>query len=217
MANVYYKIDGSNCYYSNEFKGGYKYWSNPGSITGSPSYNRNIIIELYNNKFILPGSCRLLFAGITNTTFNDMDKWDSSEVTVMMDMFRSSSALTSLDLSSWDTARVWDTRSMFYGCSNLKTIYASDKFVTTLLDSDHSSNMFSNCRALVGGEGTLYNISYLDKTYARIDEGISRPGYFTYKIPGASAYIKLTDSEWTDSTVYIKTENGWKESEVLYL
>ena len=32
---------------------------------------------------------------------------------------------------------------------------------------------------LVGGLGTTYNSSYVDKTYARIDGGTSRPGYFT--------------------------------------
>ena len=32
---------------------------------------------------------------------------------------------------------------------------------------------------LVGGLGTTYNSSYVDKTYARIDGGTRRPGYFT--------------------------------------
>jgi hypothetical protein len=38
--------------------------------------------------------------------------------------------------------------------------------------------MFANCTALVGGNGTVYNSSYKDKTYACIDSE-DTPGYFT--------------------------------------
>jgi len=41
--------------------------------------------------------------------------------------------------------------------------------------------MFRGCTKLVGGAGTKYNSSYVDKTYARIDGGTSNPGYFTAK------------------------------------
>ena len=77
---------------------------------------------------------------------------------------------------------------MFRDCSNLKTIYTSDKFTTASVnDYDYeqergmgSSYMFDGCRSLVGGNGTKYNESHTDKTYARIDKpGV--PGYFTAK------------------------------------
>ena len=41
--------------------------------------------------------------------------------------------------------------------------------------------MFKNCTSLVGGQGTVYNSSKINKTYARIDGGTSSPGYFTGK------------------------------------
>ena len=40
--------------------------------------------------------------------------------------------------------------------------------------------MFKNCSNLVGGNGTTYNLNYIDKTYACIDVK-SAPGYFTLK------------------------------------
>ena len=40
-------------------------------------------------------------------------------------------------------------------------------------------NNLSYSTLLVGGLGTTYNSSYVDKTYARIDGGRSNPGYFT--------------------------------------
>ena len=39
--------------------------------------------------------------------------------------------------------------------------------------------MFLACTNLMGGAGTVYNSSNVDKTYARIDKGTSEPGYLT--------------------------------------
>jgi len=38
--------------------------------------------------------------------------------------------------------------------------------------------MFNGCTSLVGGNGTTYNSSHTDATYARIDRA-GTPGYFT--------------------------------------
>ena len=72
---VYYKIDGSNCYYTNENKSGYTELTRAiSSSESSPAYNHNVVVELYDNKFILPAESNYLFSGATNTTFNDMNK-----------------------------------------------------------------------------------------------------------------------------------------------
>ena len=44
-----------------------------------------------------------------------------------------------------------------------------------------SKNIFLLCTNIVGENGTTYNSSCVDKTYARIDGGTTAPGYFTYK------------------------------------
>ena len=59
-----------------------------------------------------------------------------------------------LDVTNWDVSNVTDSYNMFY-----------------------------NCTKLVGGAGTVYNSSYTDKTYARIDGGTSNPGYLTLNMP----------------------------------
>ena len=67
---------------------------------------------------------------------------------------------------------------MFYYCSKLQTIYVGNGWSTAAVTS--STNMFYNCRRLVGGQGTTYSDSNpWDKTYAHIDGGPSNPGYFT--------------------------------------
>ena len=114
----------------------------------------------------------------SQATSIDVSNFNTSKVTNMRKMFYKSKA-TSIDLSSFDTSNVTNMSEMFYSNPNLKTIYASDKFNTNAVTS--STNMFYNSTKLVGGSGTKYNSSYVDKTYARIDGGTSNPGYFTRK------------------------------------
>ena len=114
----------------------------------------------------------------SQATSIDVSNFNTSKVTDMRKMFYKSKA-TSIDLSSFDTSNVTNMSEMFYSNPNLKTIYASDKFNTNAVTS--STNMFYNSTKLVGGSGTTYNSSYVDKTYARIDGGTSNPGYFTRK------------------------------------
>ena len=107
----------------------------------------------------------------------DVSNFNTSKVTNMESMFMST-YVTSLDLSSFDTSNVINMVQMFYGTDS-SVIYVSDKFVTDKVTS--SSNMFKLSTKLVGGAGTVYNSSYVDKTYARIDGGTALPGYFTLK------------------------------------
>ena len=114
----------------------------------------------------------------SSATTLDLSSFNTSKVTDMSNMFEGSKA-TTLDLSNFDTSKVTNMSYMFYSNPNLKTIYASDKFNTNAVTS--STDMFFNTTNLVGGSGTKYNRSYVDKTYARIDGGTSSPGYFTAK------------------------------------
>ena len=108
----------------------------------------------------------------------DLSSFDTSKITDMEEMFENSQAVT-IDLSSFDTSNVTIMYSMFHNATNLKTIYASEKFDTSNAKDD--GLMFTGCTNLVGGAGTTYDSTKTDKTYARIDGGTSSPGYFTLK------------------------------------
>ena len=41
--------------------------------------------------------------------------------------------------------------------------------------------MFQYSSKLIGGNGTKFSSSFIDKTYARIDNPPDSPGYFTLK------------------------------------
>ena len=139
-----------------------------------------------------------MFYGCSKLTSLDVTKFNTANVTNMSYMFESCSALSSLDLSNFNTAIVTDMSYMFYGCSALssldlsnfytkevgnmvcmfsgcsalKTIYASEKFVTSKVQS--GEGMFAWCKNL---KGTIleYNNSKTDHTYANCGTN----GYFT--------------------------------------
>ena len=142
----------------------------------------------------------------SQATTLDLSNFDTSNVTNMQGMFWKSQA-TTLDVSHFDTSNVTNMEVMFAYMTNLKTIYASSKFVTTSVTS--STSMFEKSTNLVGGAGTKYNKSHLDKTYARIDGGTSNPGYFTEKPSTFS-----TDS-WATIVSSVKAGNtrGYKVGE----
>lgn len=113
----------------------------------------------------------------TGLTELDLKHFDTNKVANMASMFAFSSKLTKLNLDNFNTSSVTNMANMFYSCSNLKTIYVGNEFVTTSVNDGGS--MFTSCDKLEGGAGTTYASSkVMDKTYARIDGGTSAPGYF---------------------------------------
>ena len=120
-----------------------------------------------------------MFSGCSSLTSLDLSSFSTANVTNMNYMFFYCSGLTSLDLSSFNTSKVTEMRYMFYNSNNLRTIYVGNGWSTAAVTG--STEMFYNCTSLVGGQGTTYNASHVDKTYAHIDGGPSNPGYFTAK------------------------------------
>ena len=124
-----------------------------------------------------------MFNKCSSLTSLDVSKFDTSQVTDMSAMFLECSGLTSLDVSKFDTSKVINMSIMFYTCNSLSKIYVSeynettDKGWTTKNVTD-SRDMFYAATKLVGGNGTVYNFSNRDATYARIDKE-GEPGYFT--------------------------------------
>ena len=115
------------------------------------------------------------FCYCTALTTLDLSNFNTANVTTMEDMFNGCTALTTLDLSNFNTANITTMETMFSNCTQLTTIYGGDWIKNNALTS---TNMFKNCTSLVGGNGTHFNSSHTDATYARIDRA-GTPGYFT--------------------------------------
>ena len=140
---------------------------------------------------------RDMFNGCSSLTSLDVSKFDTSKVTNMWNMFYYCTRLTSLDVSKFDTSQVTNMKYMFEDCSSLTSIYVSEYNETTgkgwtTKNVTDSSSMFYGATKLVGGNGTVYNSSNVDATYARIDKE-GEPGYFTLKtIKTYGIKLKLT-------------------------
>ncbi len=133
----------------------------------------------------------------------DVSGFDTSKVTDMNGMFQSCKILTSLDLSSFDTSKVTDMGNMFFQSRELKTIYVGNDWNTDIVTS--SNSMFYKCTAIVGGQGTTYNSSYTDKSYAHVDGGTNNPGYFTSKVSTANTNDESTYSLFRSDGIGLST------------
>ena len=116
-----------------------------------------------------------MFHACTSLITLDLSNFDTSNVTKMQSMFHGCEVMTSLIISNFNTSNVTTMRYMFFVCYALVTIYGGDWSKASLNDS---ADMFSSCNSLIGGNGTSYNSSHTDATYARIDRA-GTPGYFT--------------------------------------
>lgn len=119
----------------------------------------------------------------------DCSSFITSKVTNFGAMFAGMDLLTELDLSKFDfsKATILSMQSesdgtwfgMFYYSKKLSKIYVAQN--TDLSGIKTSENLFESCYELVGGSGTNYDYIHKDSTYARVDGGTDKPGYFTVK------------------------------------
>ena len=91
-------------------------------------------------------------------------------------MFYGCNSLRLLNLSSFDTRKVKYAENMFQDCSWLKTIFVGDGW--NLSNCTNSDNMFKGCTSLTGGQGTKFDSSKTDKTYACLDTA-NNAGYLS--------------------------------------
>lgn len=121
-----------------------------------------------------------MFAGCTQLYSLDLSSFNTPNLTNTSYMFSMNylePVLTTIDMSSMDLSKVTTTTGMFQGNYMLKTVYCnSDCSASTALTS--SSNMFNGCTRIVGGNGTTYDASHIDASYARPDV-VGSKGYFT--------------------------------------
>ena len=139
-----------------------------------------------------------MFSGCSSLTSLDLSSFNTAKVTYMFGMFRTCSGLTNLDLSSFNTAKVENMGRMFEDCTALTSIYVGSGWSTSKVSEDEY--MFSNCTNIVGGVGTRYNASHVDKAYAHVDGGTSNPGYLT-DISARQPYVIVSDNN-TKLTFY---------------
>ena len=170
--------------------------NNPGWLTQTDYIKKVVFDASFANA--RPTSCFKWFSDCSKlTNIEGIENLKTEKVTVMNAMFKNCSSLTSLDLTSFNTANVTDMSYMFYNCPALTTIYASNKFITSLVTK--SVDMFSGCKNLKGAieyDGNNTN----NKDYANYETGYFSPeGGF----PGYAVFDEGTGTltfKWSNST-----------------
>ena len=157
-------------------------------------------LDLSNFNTAIVTNMSYMFFNCANLSSLDLSNFNTAIVSDMSLMFGGCSVLSSLDLSNFYTKEVRDMSYMFSRCSALTTIYASDKFVTSKVQSGIS--MFSACKNL---KGTILNYkdSKTDHTYANCGTN----GYFTPVFEYA---------EFNEGTGTLTFRRGLSKSKVAY-
>ena len=119
----------------------------------------------------------MMFYHCSGLTSLLVGSFNTANVTTMNQMFDGCALLTKLNLSEWNTAKVTIMNSMFYGCSALVTIFVGPEWSTDAVTS--GGMMFYECSNIRGINGTTYDSTKMDKTYARIDDGGENSGYMS--------------------------------------
>ncbi len=161
----------------------------------------------------------------------DLSHFNTENVTDMNDMFRECEALKSLDLSNFNTEKLTDMSNMFSGCKALTSVnlcnfnpqnvteygmyyvfYECGELTTIYCKYDWSTcsaeatAMFTDCTKLKGPNGTEFDGTVTDKTYARPDGMDDKPGYFTalysVKLKAEHGTISVKEKVDLDKVVY---------------
>ena len=147
-------------------------------------------------------SMAYMFYECSALTSLDLTNFNTAKVTDMCFMFNKCSGLTSLNLTKFNTAEVTDMRQMFNECSALTTIYASDEFVTTNVET--GSNMFFNCIKL---KGFIEYNKNTDKDKDNYKYANYKTGYFT-KLVGKNGDEKIGAAGKTLATDNLVLDDG---------
>ena len=141
-----------------------------------------------------------MFYHCPSLTSLDVSNFNTQNVENMSYMFSCCEGLNSLDLSKFDTQKVTDMSKMFWNSSALKTIYVSDKFVTTKVSS--GANMFQDCENLKGFIDYISNKGKDNNEYANY-----KTGYFS-KLVGKNGEEKIGAAGETLTTENLVLDDG---------
>ena len=130
-------------------------------------------------------------------TVKGLDNLNTTYLTDVSMMFAKCTSLKTINLNGFYFSKAIHCDGMFMGCSALTTITCMYNY--SCQSNLSSVGMFSGCTSLRGGNGTGYNTSHLDASYACPDKEDS-PGYFT----SVEIFAMLTDDGQTITFYYDK-------------
>ena len=100
-----------------------------------------------------------MFSNAKKLTILNLANWDTKSVTDMSNMFMGCNSLESLNINNWDTSSVKGTgmSAMFYGCTNLYEIIGIENFNTG--NVEYLTGVFDSCSSLTSLDLSNWNTS----------------------------------------------------------
>ena len=152
-----------------------------------------------------------MFYSCPKLTRLDLSAFESEEIRDLNSMFAECAELKYVDISSFGRDQLISVYGVFENCAKLDTIVCNDnwKLTKTLVDEYYSSaRIFAGCDVLRGPLGSTtadYAVDladdYVHINYAHVDEGVSKPGFFTPKLK--VVFVDADESELkTEYVVY---------------
>ena len=142
-----------------------------------------------------------MFSGCNLLTAIDMSGLSSCSVSSLNSMFKDCKKLTSLNLSNFFTGNVTDMGSLFSGCTLLKDVFVGNLWQTRNVTND--ADMFTDCVAIEGEDGTTYDAANVTKDYAHYAAGgylrnggditLGAQPYAIYDADGKTIYLTYSD------------------------
>ena len=159
----------------------------------------NLNIGSFNTAKV--NSFSYMFNGCRSLAALDVSHFTTPAIGSMDYMFAGCSGLTTLDLSSFDfSSRNPSLSNMFNGSSQLQSIYVSDKWT---LAKRTDANVFKDCTALVGEDGTTYDANAVTAAKAHYGAGgYLRKGTQSAENETATGYAVYCAS---NTTLYLTT------------
>ena len=191
-------------------------------------------LEYLNTENVAGSGFAYMFYGCSKLQTLNVSHFNTANATRMDAMFSGCTSLTELDLSSFDTSKIKDDDDLhsgfwyiFSGCTNLNTIYVSDKFVTNSTLCWDNPSMFEGCTSLRGA--AEYNASnttwemansetgYFSKAYALVgDTKVPLAGEetFAWELPLVDGCNFTTPEPFTAKTATYErnVKNAWSLS-----
>ena len=105
---------------------------------------------------------RYMFDNCLNlANINNLNNWDTKNITSMQNTFSNCDKLTTLDIKNWNVDNVTNMREMFYGMYNITELDLSNWNTSNVTTMNH---MFSGCNNLVTINLGVFNMNKVTNT-----------------------------------------------------
>ncbi|MCM6792870.1 BspA family leucine-rich repeat surface protein [Pediococcus pentosaceus] len=168
----------------------------------------------FDDKVIANQQSGALFNGLSNlTTIENMQNFDTSNITVMDAIFYDDTNLTDIDVSQWDLSNVYSMYGTFFKCTSVSNLDVSQWNVSKVENMAYAFYEMTNLKALDVSNWDTSNVTNMFYTFLKdglitvLDVSnwdVSNVEKFTGTFSGMSGVKTLDVSHWDTGSATAK-------------